>query len=218
MVSTTLAPRVLAVRTIPNVAGALAEALGLDDGQVAIGFLTVDQDDPTYVAVDEATKKAAVDVVFARSFYGGARWPSGPTSGETIAILASGNIAEVEAGIDAAISHLESRVSYRSADAEGHRPYFAHLVAQTGTYLARRAGVETGDALGYLKATPLEAAWGIDHALKAASVDLVEWMEPPTPTNMAGALVTGSEADCRAACEAFEQAVLAVHRDPVRYG
>ena len=54
-------------------------------------------------------------------------------------------------------------------------------------------------------------------ALKQAAVELVEWMEPPTPTNMAGALVTGSEADCRAACDAFEQAVLSVHRDPVRY-
>jgi ethanolamine utilization microcompartment shell protein EutL len=34
---------------------------------------------------------------------------------------------------------------------------------------------------------------------------------------MAGALVTGTEADCRAACDAFEEAVLSIHRDPVRY-
>ena len=53
--------------------------------------------------------------------------------------------------------------------------------------------------------------------MKQAAVDLVEWIEPPTPTNMAGALLTGSEADCRAACEAFEKAVLAVAREPVRY-
>lgn len=213
----TLEPRVLAVRTIPNVAGDLAGALGLRSDQVALGFLTVDQDDPTYIAVDEATKKAAVEVVFARSFYAGAAHASGPTSGETIAILASDRIAEVEAGLDAAISHLESRVSYRSADGDGRRPYLAHLVARTGTFLSRRAGIEPGDALGYLKATPLEAVFSLDRALKAAAVDLVEWMEPPTPTNMAGALVTGTEADCRAACEAFEQGVVSVHRDPVRY-
>lgn len=210
-------PRVLAVRTIPNVAGPLAEALGLSDGQVAVGILTVDQDDPTYVAIDEATKKADVEVVYARSFYGGARHSSGPTSGETVAILAGGRIAEVDAGLNAAISHLESRVSYRSAGDDGRRPYFAHLVARTGTWLAERARVEPGTALGYLKATPLEAVFALDHALKQAAVDLVEWIEPPTPTNMAGALVTGSEADCRAACDAFEQAVLGVHRDPVRY-
>ena len=216
MPTTTLTPRVLAVRTIPNVAGAMAEALRLNDTQVAVGFLTVDQDDPTYVAIDEATKKAAVDVVFARSFYGGAAYPSGPTSGETLAILASGSIAEVEAGLDAAIGHLESRVSYRSSGPSGAR-YFAHLVAQTGSYLSERARIELGQALGYLKAAPLEATWAVDQALKAAAVDLVEWMDPPTPTNMAGALVTGTEADCRAACEAFEKAVLAVAREPVRY-
>ena len=217
MPTTTLTPRVLAVRTIPNVAGALAEALGLDERQVAVGFLTVDQDDPTYVAIDEATKKADVEVVSARSFYGGAAYPSGPTSGETLAILASDQIAEVTAGLDAAISHLESRVSYRAADSEGRRRYFAHLVARTGTHLSARAGIEAGQSLGYLKAAPLEATWALDQALKQASVDLAEWMPAPTPTNMAGALVTGTEADCRAACEAFEKAVLEVAREPVRY-
>jgi ethanolamine utilization protein EutL len=214
---TTLTPRVLAVRTIPNVAGPLAVALGLPDDQVAVGFLTVDQDDPCYVAIDEATKKAAVVVVYAASFYAGARYASGPTSGETIAILASDQIGEVEAGLSAAIDHLESRVSYRSADSEGRRPYFAHLIARTGTHLAERAGVEPGSALGYLKATPLEATFALDQALKAAAVDVVEWMGPPTRTNKAGALVTGTEADCRAACDTFEQAVLSIHRDPIRY-
>lgn len=214
---TTLSPRVLAVRTIPNVAGPLAEALGLSEDQVALGFLTVDQDDATYIAVDEATKKADVEVVFARSFWAGAGHASGPTSGETIAILASSRIAEVEAGLDAAISHLESRVSYRAADGEGRRRYLAHLIAQTGSHLSARAGIERGAPLGYLKATPLEATFALDTALKEAAVDLVEWMEPPTPTNLAGALVTGTEADCRAACEAFERAVLGVHRDPIRY-
>ena len=217
MPTTTLTPRVLAVRTIPNVAAPMAEALGLSDDQVAVGFLTVDQDDPTYVAIDEATKKASVEVVFARSFYAGAAYPSGPTSGETLAVLASDMIAEVAAGLDAAIGHLESRVSYRpTGSSEGGR-YCAHLVAQTGSYLSERARIERGQALGSLTAAPLEATWALDQALKAAAVDLVEWMDPPTPTNMAGALVTGSEADCRAACEAFEKAVLAVAREPVRY-
>ena len=215
MPTTTLTPRVLAVRTIPNVTAPLAEALGLTDEQVAVGFLTVDQDDPTYVAIDEATKKAAVQVVSARSFYGGAAFPSGPTSGETLAILAGDRIAEVDAGLDAAIEHLESRVSYRSTGSGGR--YFAHLIAQTGTYLSARARIAEGQSLAYLKAAPLEATWALDQAVKQASVDLVEWIEPPTPTNMAGALLTGSEADCRAACEAFEKAVLAVAREPVRY-
>jgi ethanolamine utilization protein EutL len=215
MPTTTLTPRVLAVRTIPNVTAPMAEALGLSDDQVAVGFLTVDQDDPTYVAIDEATKKAAVQVVSARSFFGGAAWPSGPTSGETLAILASDRIAEVDAGLDAAIEHLESRVSFLSTGNGGR--YFAHLIARTGAYLSARAGIEPGQSLAYLKAAPLEATWALDQAMKHAAVDLAEWIEPPTPTNMGGALLTGSEADCRAACEAFEKSVLAIAREPVRY-
>lgn len=218
MVTTTLAPRVLAVRTIPNVAPALVDALGLRPSHASIGLLTVDQDDPTYVAVDEATKKAAVDVVFTRTFYRDAsRSNIESAAPETLVILAGDKIGEVEAGMDATLTHLESRVSYRSADAEGRWPYLAHLVAQTGSYLSERAGIARGDAIGYLKAMPLEAVFGLDQALKAADVRVGEWIEPPTPTNMGGALVTGTEADCRAACEAFEAAVKSVHADPVRY-
>ena len=40
---------------------------------VSLGLVTVDQDDPTYVALDEATKHAPVDVIFAKSFYAGLR-------------------------------------------------------------------------------------------------------------------------------------------------
>ena len=218
MATTTLAPRVLAVRTIPNVAPALGDALGLRPAHAAIGFLTVDQDDPTYVAIDDATKKAEVDVVFARSFYGGARYPSGPTSGETLAVLAGERIAEVNAGLDAALGYLESRVSYRSIDAAGERRYFAHVIARTGSYLSHRAGVPAGEAIAYLKATPLEATFALDQALKAADVSLAEWIEPPTPTNRGGALLSGDESDCIAAAEAFEAAIRSVHADPVRYG
>ncbi len=218
MATTTLVPRVLAVRTIPNVAPALVDALGLRPSHASIGFLTVDQDDPTYVAVDDATKKAAVDVVFTRTFYrDSGRSIVGSPAAETLVIMAGDRIGEVEAGMDATLAHLESRVSYRSADDEGRCPYLAHLVAQTGSYLSERAGVERGDAIGYLKAPPLEAVFGLDQALKAADVEVGEWIEPPTPTNMGGALVTGTEADCRAACEAFEAAVKSVCADPVRY-
>jgi ethanolamine utilization protein EutL len=199
MVTTTLAPRVLAVRTIPNVAPSLVDTLGLRPSHAAIGFLTVDQDDPTYVAVDEATKKAEVDVVFARTFYRDTSHSNLEPAAQTLVVLAGDRIGEVEAGMDATLTHLESRVSYRSADGNGRCPYLAHLVAQTG------------------RATPLEALFGLDQALKAADVQVGEWIEPPTPTNMGGALVIGTEADCRAACEAFEAAVKSVYADPVRY-
>ena len=47
-----------------------------------------------YVALDEATKHAPVDVIFARSFYAGAAHASGRLSGEILGVLAA---AEPEA-------------------------------------------------------------------------------------------------------------------------
>ena len=44
-------------------------------------------------------------------------------------------------------------------------------------------------------------------ALKAAGVELAEFYAPPTETNFAGALLTGTRSACLAACTAFAEAV-----------
>lgn len=80
-------PKVLAVRIIPNVAPDMARDLGLKPYQRSIGMITANIDDSTYTALDEATKKAEVEVVYAKSFYAGAAH-AGPVSGEIIGILA----------------------------------------------------------------------------------------------------------------------------------
>ncbi len=49
----------------------LAQQLGLLENE-SIGLVTSDSDDVTYVALDEATKKANVRVVYAKSLYAGA--------------------------------------------------------------------------------------------------------------------------------------------------
>ena len=46
----------------------------------------------------------------------------------------------------------------------------AHLVSRTGSYLSQLAGINEGDPLAYLIAPPLEAAYGVDAAIKAADV------------------------------------------------
>lgn len=58
-------------------------------------------DDVGYVAIDEATKKADVDVVYAKSFYAGAAHASGPLSGEMIGIIAGSSPDEIRSGLDA---------------------------------------------------------------------------------------------------------------------
>ena len=72
-----------------------------------------------------------------------------------------------------------------------------------------------GDAVAYLIAPPLEAMFALDGALKASDVRLAKLYPPPSETNFAGALLTGSRSACAAACSAFAEAVRQVAQRPV---
>ena len=205
---------VLATHTIANVSETLAEKLGLPRQYRSIGIITADSDDVTYCALDEATKAAAVEVVYGRSLYAGAGNASTKLAGEVIGILAGPNPAEVQSGLRACAEFMASGVGFRSANEDGSIVYFAHTVSRTGTYLSKTAGVREGEALAYLIAPPLEAVVGLDEALKASDVELAALFEPPSETNFGGGLLTGTQSACNAACAAFAEAVKAVAARP----
>ena len=205
---------VLATHTIANVSETLAKKLKLPKEYRSIGIITADSDDPTYCALDEATKDAAVTVVYGRSLYAGAANASTKYAGEVIGILAGPNPSEVSSGLSSAVRFLESGVGFRSANEDNSVAYFAHTVSRTGSYLSKTAGVKEGEALAYLVAPPLEAMVGLDEALKAADVELVALFEPPTETNYGGGLLTGTQSACHAACAAFAETVKAVATRP----
>lgn len=210
-------PSILAARIISNVHPDFAAKLQLRPDQRSLALLTCDIDDSLYVALDEATKMAEVEVVYARSFYAGSGYPSGPLSGEIIGILAASDPAEARAGLTAAIDHAEQEAWFYSADDAGDLTFFAHTISRTGSYLSKEAGVDLGTPLAYLIAPPLEATYAIDAALKAAEVEMRVWFEPPSETNFSGALLSGTQSACRAACQAFQDAVLDVAQGPRKY-
>ncbi len=96
-------------------------------------------------------------------------------------------------------------------------PYFAHCIAQTGTYLSKMAEVPQGTPMAYLIAPPMEAMVGLDEALKAARVELKVFYGPPTETNFAGGLLTGNQYACKMACEAFARTVERIAAEPLKY-
>ena len=205
---------ILATHTIANVSESLAAKLGLPEGHRSIGIITTDCDDVTYCALDEATKSAAVEVVYGRSLYAGAANASTRYAGEVIGILAGPNPAEVQSGLRSAVDFINDGAGFRSANEDDSVVYFAHTVSRTGSYLSQGAGVEEGKALAYLIAPPLEAVVGLDEALKAADVELVAFYEPPSETNFGGGLLTGTQSACNAAAAAFAEAVKAVAARP----
>ena len=118
---------------------------------------------------------------------------------------------------EAAVSFIEHDACFYSANQEDSVVYFAHCISRTGSYLSKEAGVVEGTAMAYLIAPPLEAMVALDAALKAADVTLRLFYGPPTETNFAGGLLTGDQAACRAACEAFADTVRGIAQAPTAY-
>jgi ethanolamine utilization protein EutL len=212
-------PTVLSVRRIPNADPALLRSYGADPVRHAsLGLVTCDQDDPTYVALDEATKHAPVDVVFARSFYAGAAHASGRLSGEILGVLAAAEPQAIDDGLQALMRCLEHDACFYDADGKRAVTVFPHVIGAVGHYLAREAGLPVGEPMAYLVAPPLEATVALDAALKAAAVRAVRIVPPPTETNFACAWLTGARpgdlAACEAAAEAYAAAVVEVAARP----
>ncbi|MDK2933084.1 MAG: ethanolamine utilization protein EutL [Clostridiales bacterium] len=208
---------VLSVKLIPNVNPDMAKALNLEPGHRSIGMITTDCDDVGYTALDEATKKADVKVAYAKSFYGGAANANTKLAGEFIGILSGHNPAEVRSGLNAAVDFIENEACFYSANDDDTIAYYAHCVSRTGSYLSQTAGIREGEALAYLIAPPIEAMYALDAALKAADVSMAAFYGPPSETNFGGGLLTGSQSACKAACDAFAEAVKFVADNPTKY-
>lgn len=202
--------KVLAVRFLANASPALCKALGAPEGYPSLGLITTDCDDATYIALDEATKAAEVEVAYGRSFYAGAANASTPNAGEVIGILAAQTPGAVRSGMEAVLAALK-RVGFEDL---GGVPCLAWTVSSVGSFLAAEAGVAPGSALAYLIAPPLESMYALDAALKAADVRLRKLYAPPSETNFGGGLLSGTQSACAAACAAFRAAVAETAKAP----
>ena len=136
---------VLATRLIPNVDRGMAKELGLSEGHRSIAILTADCDDVTYTALDDATKKAVVEVAYAKSFYGGAANANTKLAGEVIGILSGPTPAEVKSGLDAAVDFIENEAAFISANDDDSIAYYAHCISRTGSYLSEACGIKEGE-------------------------------------------------------------------------
>ena len=203
-------PSVTAMRVIASVNAEFARELKLPPHIRSLGLISADSDDVTYIAADEATKQAMVEVVYGRSLYAGAAHGPSPI------MLGGPNPAEVRAGLDAMVAHIENGAAFQWANDAENTAFLAHVVSRTGSYLSSTAGITLGDPMAYLVAPPLEATYGIDAALKSADVQLVTYVPPPSETNYSAAFLTGSQAACKAACNAFTDAVLEIARNPIQ--
>ena len=207
------------MRTHPGRRDDLARALGLPAGRRALGIITATSDDALYAALDQGTKASPADVVYAKSFYAGAGYPSGPFSGECIGIYAARDPAEIDAALDACLAYLENEAwFYAVDDRRGSRPP-GRAVSRTSS---RRSAATwrrwptspVGSPLAYLIAPPLESIVGLDAACKAGRVRMAKWFGPPSETNFGGGYLAGDLPACEAAARAFAAAIVDVCAAP----
>lgn len=221
---TRVGAKILSARRLPDADPRLCEALNVSLGVSAevlhttkgraLAFITADQDDTLYAALDHATKMASVSVLYAKSFYAGSAHASGPLSGEILGVLAADEPESIEQAVDAVRVAVESMYAFYRV-AETGVTYFPTVIASLGRYLSAQSGVAVGEPLAYLIAPPVEAMVGVDAALKAADVKLVKFFGPPTETNFAGAYLTGTLDAVEAAADAFADAVVQVTLEPL---
>ncbi len=129
-------PSVTAMRVIASVNAEFARELKLPPHIRSLGLISADSDDVTYIAADEATKQAMVEVVYGRSLYAGAAHGPSPTAGEVLIMLGGPNPAEVRAGLDAMVAHIENGAAFQWANDAQDTAFLAHVVSRTGSYLS----------------------------------------------------------------------------------
>lgn len=206
---------ILSIQKIPQINPALAEQFSIKPEHISLGLITVTSDHALFVALDEGTKESEAEVAFRNSFYGGARYPSGPFSGEVIGIFSGKNPVIIDNALKATVHYLNEKAFFYSANQINSLIFFPHVIGSIGRFLSKETGLPEGEALAYLIAPPIEAMVAFDYAMKNSDTKLVKFFKPPTPTNFAGGYLTGSLSDCEAAADAFTQKIIQISENPL---
>ena len=168
MIGERIKTNILSVQMLPNADPLLLRNLKVPKAHHSLGIFTTDCDDVSYAALDEATKKADVQVVYARSMYAGSGNASTKLAGEFIGILSGPDPAEVRSGLEAAIRYIENDAAFYTANDDGSIVYFAQLISRTGSYLSKAAGVSGAEsrpsdaADGHFDSGAIQEFWGPD--------------------------------------------------------
>ena len=94
MIGQIIPVKTLSVQLIANVSPGLRRALKLPKDCSTVGLISTDCDDATYIALDEATKAASVDIVFVDRFNG--------------SLVINGTVSDVETAMKDVLDVLES--------------------------------------------------------------------------------------------------------------
>lgn len=173
----------------------------------SVGIISSDCEDVMWLAVDDATKKANFTVDQIETVYGGVAYSWSRYGGEITAIISGPKVSDVKSALMYIKDYVENHSGNYVLNEEGDLGYYVDLVPRAGKYYQKTLGVKEGESIAYLVSTPVESTYGIDKALKASNARLVDLFATPSRVNTGGAILAGTESACKAAVEAFVNAV-----------
>ncbi len=206
---------VLRAQIIPNVTQFYRDFLDIPDDHQSIGFLSADCEEVLYLALDDATKKADVRVAFVNNAHVGAGSLWANVRGVAIGMLSGPKVQDVRMGMRYAKDFIERHSGCYVFDEDGERYCYAHLIPRSGPYYLKKYRIPLESAVAHLSAEPVAATYALDQALKTGDTRIAHLYRIPTKTNMGGGILYGTESACRAAAEAFLNAVEYCYGNPM---
>ncbi|NHL58890.1 microcompartment protein EutL, partial [Staphylococcus aureus] len=144
------------------------------------------------MAADEATKRAMVGVGFGRALYAGAANGPSPTAGEVLIMLGGPNPAEVRAGLDAMMAHIEGGAAFQWANDAQDTAFLAHVVSRTVSYLSSSSLFSFFYPISYLFSLPLLSPFFISFSFNSSFVHLFTFVSPPFYTHFSSSFFSRS--------------------------
>lgn len=197
----------LSQKLIANVSPALAKAYHLPEGHQAMAFFSTDNDDVAYLAADDASKKANIKVIHIETFYGGQTCSWSKYGGSVFALISGPKVSDVKSGLSYIRDFIECKSALCNFDGDEGTAFYAQCIPKSGKYFNEFCNIEEGSAYAYLVGGPIETNYALDKALKAGKTEIAKYWYPPSHANSSGAVLVGTESACKAATQAFIEAL-----------
>lgn len=194
-------------KVVPHVTDRYRKLWEIPETHRSVGFIACDNEDVMWLALDDATKKAKIEIVHAETVYGGVDYSWSRYGGEITAVLSGENVSDVQNGLRYTKEYIENKAAIYMLDEEGTLGYYEDWIPRAGRYYQKKLGIAEGTSLAYLVSTPVESTYALDKALKASQTKIAEMFYPPTRVNTGGGVLVGTESACRAAVQTFAEAV-----------
>lgn len=210
-------PHIVSKKILANVSENFAKAFHLPEGHRNVGFFSTDNDDIAYIAADDATKKARIQVQHSVTYYGGSKFSEYDYTGTVFIMFSSERIQDVKSAMGYIQDYVDHNSELYCFDGDRGTGFYAQTISRTGSFFTEWANVPEGRAYSYLCGAPVETNLALDKALKSGDVKMARFFPSPTHANSCGAILTGTESACRAATEAFIEALQQATEDPLSY-